>query len=86
LFAIVISGTVVDAHGRPVRGARVFLTDAPVPVPDIAALTDADGRFELTAPAPGSYTVGAASDVASASTRVTLPGEGEQVTLRVESP
>ena len=83
---MVISGTVVDADGRPVAGARVFLADAPVSVPDIAALTDADGRFALTAPAPGSYTVAAASDVASASARVTLPGEDEHVTLRLASP
>ena len=52
-----ISGSVVDAQGAPVDGARVFLTAGPVPLPDIAAVTGPDGRFELTAPAPGDYTV-----------------------------
>ncbi len=61
----------------------MFLADAPVPVPDIAALTDAAGQFVLTAPAPGSYTVTCAGDVASASARVTLPGDSQHVTLRL---
>jgi len=38
-----------------VTEARVFFGAAPVPMPDIAALTDDDGRFSLYAPAPGAY-------------------------------
>lgn len=80
-----ISGSVVDADGRPVEGARVFLAEAPVPVPDIAALTDPAGQFALAAPAPGSYTVASAFDDLYASARVTLPEAAQQVTLRLES-
>lgn len=54
---VLIRGTVRGPHGEPVAGARVYLTRAPVAVPDIAALTDAEGKFTLTAPVPGIYVV-----------------------------
>ena len=38
------------------------------PLPDIAAVTGEDGRFELTAPVPGRYTVAAATERAELST------------------
>ncbi|MCA1781603.1 MAG: carboxypeptidase-like regulatory domain-containing protein [Dermatophilaceae bacterium] len=53
----VITGTVTDGHGRPLAEVSVSLRDAPVPVPDIAALTGPDGSFALGAPSPGHYTV-----------------------------
>jgi hypothetical protein len=34
--------------------ARCSSQEAPVPVPDVAALTDAQGRFTLSHPAAGS--------------------------------
>ena len=68
-----ISGSVIDAQGAPVDGARDFFTAGPVPLPDIAAVTGADGRFELTAPAPGDYTVACAGET----------GEGESADGRV---
>lgn len=41
-------------------------------MPDIAALTDTDGRFVMSAPQAGEYTVGAnAAGFAPASARVT---------------
>ena len=40
-----IAGVIVDARGNPVEGARVYFVEGPVPLPDIAALTDSDGRF-----------------------------------------
>jgi hypothetical protein len=43
------------ADDSPVTEARVFFGAAPVPMPDIAALTDDDGRFSLYVPAPGAY-------------------------------
>jgi hypothetical protein len=58
----VLAGTVRDPDGRPVSGARVFITAAPVPMPEIAALTDAAGRFRIAAPAPGRYDLEADSD------------------------
>ena len=55
---MLIRGTVIDASGTPVEWASVWLVSGPQPTPDIAALTDAAGRFTLTAPAPGVYRIG----------------------------
>jgi protocatechuate 3,4-dioxygenase beta subunit len=52
-----IQGTVTDGAGRPLAGARAFFSAGPGPFPDLAALTDADGRFELDAPQAGRYVV-----------------------------
>jgi hypothetical protein len=57
-----VSGRVLDTAGGPVADARVMFADAPVPVPDVAAVTDAEGRFALTAPAAGRYALVAAAD------------------------
>lgn len=54
--------TVAGAGGAPVAGATVCIAAAPVPVPDVAAVTGADGRCTLAVPAPGRYRVGAHSD------------------------
>ena len=58
----VISGQVVDAQGHPLAEARVFFGSGPGDTPDIAVLTDAEGRFTLSAPVPGEYEVVAAAD------------------------
>lgn len=58
----VISGTVLSASGQPVALARVYVLAAPGPVPDVAWLTDADGRFEIVALQPGAYEIGASTD------------------------
>ncbi len=50
-----ISGTVHNAEGRPVGLARVYFIDGTQPLPDIAALTNHDGTFFLSAPSPGTY-------------------------------
>jgi protocatechuate 3,4-dioxygenase beta subunit len=52
-----VSGNVLDDAGQPVQGARVFFTQAPVSVPDVAQVTGADGRFSMAAPAPGTYAI-----------------------------
>ena len=57
-----IAGTVLSAAGRPVAQARVFVLAAPGARPDVALLTDADGCFQLSAPLPGIYEIGAATD------------------------
>ena len=57
-----IRGTVLDAAGAPVAGARVFIAKAPGAVPDVAALTGADGRFTLAAPRPGHYEIACNAD------------------------
>jgi protocatechuate 3,4-dioxygenase beta subunit len=56
-----VSGQVLDANGRPVRGARIYFASSPGYVADISALTDADGRFTLTAKEPGAYGIGVAA-------------------------
>lgn len=58
----VVAGVVVDARGNPVEGARVYFVEGPVPLPDIAALTDDSGRFALSAPVPGTYQLGVAAE------------------------
>ncbi len=53
-----IRGTVIDVGGAPVEWAAVWFAAGDHPTTDIAALTDANGAFTLTAPAPGSYRIG----------------------------
>ena len=58
----VIAGVVVDAEGNPVEEAHVYFIEGPVPLPDIAALTDRSGRLALSAPVSGTYQLGVASE------------------------
>ncbi len=53
----VIRGTVRDPAGRALAGARLAFVDGPVPLPDLALLSGADGAFSLAAPAPGTYRI-----------------------------
>ena len=77
----VISGVVRSPDGKPVSNARVYFTAGPVALPDIAALTDENGRFTLTAPAPGEYVIESSTDEYGArSSKVKVKG-GEQVNL-----
>jgi hypothetical protein len=80
----VISGIVRSGTGQPVAGARVFIVSSPVPVPDVALLTDSNGRFSLTAPAPGAYVIGCSSDkFGTASVTVNVPnGQNVEVEIR----
>lgn len=80
-----VQGQVRGPDGRPVAGARVVVTAAPVPVPEIAAVTDAEGRFELPAPAPGEYAFTAHAEEApgrpaTASVHVPAPAAGLEPT------
>lgn len=58
----VVRGQVLGPDGAPVGGARVVITGAPVPVPEIAAVTDREGRFSIAVPAAGRYTLEARAD------------------------
>jgi hypothetical protein len=60
---MIINGTVTDPSGRPVVGATVLIAASPIPVPDIAALTGADGAFSIAVPAPGAYRLVVRSEV-----------------------
>jgi hypothetical protein len=50
------TGTVVTPEGEPVQGAFVTIAQSSVPVPEIAVVTDAGGRFQLRLPA-GRFTL-----------------------------
>lgn len=54
-----IKGAVQDESGRPIAEVSLYFISAPVPLPDIAALSGTDGSFVLSAPAPGVYRIGA---------------------------
>jgi Carboxypeptidase regulatory-like domain len=58
----VIAGVVRDGKGDPVEAARVYVVDAPVSLPDIAALTGSDGAFSIGVPVTGRYTVEATAE------------------------
>jgi carboxypeptidase family protein len=60
--AVVIRGMVQDEDGQVLAGARVHFTASPVPLPDIATLTGADGAFALGVPAVGDYELGVDAD------------------------
>lgn len=53
----VIFGVIKDDNGNPVPEARVSFLDGPVPLPDIAALTDINGTFALSTPSAGEYVI-----------------------------
>lgn len=44
------------------REAAVYIVSAPGAMPDIAQLTDGDGRFTVGAALPGRYTLGVRAD------------------------
>ena len=56
-----LTGRVVGADGKGIAGAAVSVMAAPVAMPDIAQLTGPDGAFDIEAPAPGTYTIGASA-------------------------
>ncbi len=81
----VIFGVVKDRSGNPVSQARVSFSSGPVPLPDIAALTDVNGIFTLSAPAAGSYTIEVISDqFAPMKTDITVvSGQEEHIEIRL---
>jgi hypothetical protein len=52
----------MDASGDPLAEARVSVLSGPLPVPDVAALTDSGGRFAISVPAAGTYELAVAID------------------------
>ena len=57
----VISGVVTGPKG-PVAFARVTVTSAPAPMPDLAGLTGEDGTFRMGTVGPGRYVVAVYAD------------------------
>jgi protocatechuate 3,4-dioxygenase beta subunit len=58
----IIQGQIVDPEGQPVAEAAVYFVSAPVNMPDIAQLTDSEGKFTVQVAQPGKYTLGVRSD------------------------
>lgn len=74
-FSEGVAGVVVDAAGAPIPGALIqpIATSGSGPIPDMAVMSGADGRFAWKLK-PGNYRVDAIVDgrvVASANVRVT---------------
>lgn len=78
-----ISGVVRDRGGEPVPGARVYFKDGPVPLPDIAAMTDERGAFSLPAPAAGTYKIECSADRFDPRTVTVKVAAGKKVKLDV---
>jgi len=82
--AATLSGSVLDATGRPVAGARVHIVTAPGPVPDVAALTGADGCCVLGAVRAGRDQVACSTEAqGAASASIEVGTRGAQVELRL---
>ena len=81
--ATLIAGFVLDPRGRPVPQARVYLTAAPGPVPDIAALTDAAGAFCLAVPGEGTYTIAGSAEGFSQATATVTAKRGERTAIKL---
>ncbi len=60
------SGTLLDAAGRPVAGARLMLLSTRRPVTQVWADTDSSGAFNANAAAGGEYRIFAVSDQSQA--------------------
>ncbi len=57
-----ISGGVCNESGKLVANARIYFTESPMPLPDIAMLTDSNGKFTLLVPSTGKYGIGCYAD------------------------
>jgi hypothetical protein len=75
----IVAGRVLGPSGQPVAQARVYFRQGPVPLPDLAALTDAQGSFMLAVPVAGTYQIGCTADgYAPATTTVQVPATSSQ--------
>lgn len=69
-------GRVVDQRGDPVPDALVSIVEGTVPMPEIALLVDAGGRFRLRLP-DGRFTLRAHAAGGSGDTEVEIPRDRE---------
>jgi len=56
-----ITGRITDANGKPLQGARITIPKSSARIPEIAYLSDADGKYSISVP-PGEYTLAAFAD------------------------
>lgn len=75
----VVFGMVRDHNGNPISNARVSFVEGPVPLQDIAALTDNKGTFALSAPIAGEYVIEVVSDkFIKKKEKITIEGNQEK--------
>ena len=80
---IVVAGVVRGPGGEQLPLARVFIARGPVPVPDVAALTDAEGRFTLSLPATGSYEVACVAEGYAPSSAIVEVADQQELRLEL---
>jgi hypothetical protein len=80
----ILSGVVRDPNRNPVAQARVYFTHSPVSLPDIAVLTDSNGRFSLSVPSSGTYTIEAVADGFAPSTATATIMDNQEKQLEIE--
>ena len=78
-----ISGRVLTADGAPIAGARVYFVSGPGSFPDVAALTNDDGAFTLSAPTPGTYEIQGAADGFASRTVEAAVSAGEKASIEI---
>lgn len=77
-----VEGTVTDASGRPVSGVMLqatSLASPPLPVPELAVVTDARGHYAWHGLRPGPYAVSASQGPATARVELSVM-DGRAVT------
>ena len=81
----VIFGVVRDSTGKPVAQARVYFIEGPGVFPDIAAMTDANGAFSLSAPLAGAYRIECTADGFTPATIevMAISGTSKQVEIEI---
>ncbi|HWO03103.1 MAG TPA: carboxypeptidase-like regulatory domain-containing protein [Blastocatellia bacterium] len=78
-----ISGVVRDPNGKPIIDARVYFTGGPEPLPDIAALTNSNGEFTLSAPSAGTYSIESNADGFSPKAATVAVASGQRLHLDI---
>lgn len=77
------TGRVVDAHGAPVAGAIIVVTQGTVPFPEIALVSDDEGRFWLRLPAEH-FRLQARAGSSIGELEVTGGADGEEIVIAIE--
>ena len=83
---IVVTGVVRGPANDPVPQARVYIAGGPVPVPDIAALTDAEGRFTMSLPAAGTYEFACTAEAYMPSSTTVEVAENQTLPVELRLP
>ena len=76
------SGRVVDASGAPVAHASVVIVAGSVPVPEIAFLSDDDGRFSVRLP-HGAFTFRAHGPAGTGEVEVEDESAGREIVIAI---